>query len=29
MEEAHIHNHGEYGKQFLLHQEEKLIVGEK
>jgi cobalt-zinc-cadmium efflux system protein len=24
MEEAHIHNHGEYGKQFLLHQEEKL-----
>lgn len=26
MEEAHIHNHGEYGKQFLLDQEEKLHV---
>jgi cobalt-zinc-cadmium efflux system protein len=23
MEEAHIHNHGEYGKQFLREQEEK------
>jgi cobalt-zinc-cadmium efflux system protein len=28
MEEAHIHNHGEYGKQFLLHKEEKLHESE-